>query len=105
MNMGRSRLLSVTFFAGLLCAAMVVNAAPLTPAQKKELNDITSDVRKVASLVNRKKTDEAEAALKDAETRLETLIKEAELQENDPQLRAVQKVIETQQGILGKATG
>lgn len=105
MDVRRSRFVLATLFAWMTCVASAAFAAPLTPAQKKELNDITSDVRKVSSLVSRKKVDEAEAALKDAETRLDALVKEAQLQDNDPQLRAIQKLLETQQGILGKATG
>jgi cytochrome c553 len=80
-------------------------AAPLTAAQKKELNDIRTDVGKVASLVSRKKIDEAEEALKDAEGRLDKLVQEADPPETDPLLRAVKRAIETQRNILAKATG
>jgi len=90
---------------GTILVAASADAAALSTAQKKELNDIRADAAKVASLVSRKKTDEAEDALKDAESRLEKLVKEAELKDNDIQLLAVRKVIETQRAILSKATG
>jgi hypothetical protein len=80
-------------------------AAPLTPAQKKELADITGDVGKIKSLVSRKKTDEAQQALEDAESRLKKLIADAMLMEDDRQLFAVRKQIEIQRGLLSKATG
>ena len=105
MDRGHTWLRRCLCVMSLLSVVAIAQAAPLTPAQRKELNDISSDVRKVSSLVGRKKTEEAEAALKDAESRLETLVKEAQLPDNDPQLRAAQKLIETQQAILSKATG
>ncbi|MDZ4684090.1 MAG: c-type cytochrome domain-containing protein [Planctomycetaceae bacterium] len=95
-----------------LCLAVVLGlagtfvwAAPLTPPLKKELADITSDVGKVRSLITRKKTDEAQQALDDAEARLKTLITDAQLMDDDRQLIAVRKQIEIQKGLLAKATG
>lgn len=85
--------------------AATVSAAPLTPAQKKELTDITGDVTKVRSLITRKKTDEAQQALDDAEARLKQLITDAQLMEDDRQLLAVRKQLEIQKGLLAKATG
>ncbi|HUQ72466.1 MAG TPA: c-type cytochrome domain-containing protein [Planctomycetaceae bacterium] len=86
-------------------AGTFVWAAPLTPPQKKELADITSDVGKVRSLITRKKTEEAQQALDDAEARLKKLIEEAMLANDDRQLIAVHKQIEIQKGLLAKATG
>lgn len=98
------RWLSLTVLGVTLCAGAWLSAAP-TPAQKKELGDISSDIRKVASLVSRKKFDEAEAAIKEAEERLDKLMKEGQLPETEPQVRVLQRLIETQQGVLAKASG
>jgi len=87
------------------CVDQSVWAAPLTAAQKKELADIRSEAAKISQLVSRKKIEEAEQALTDADSRLEKLVKEAELKENDLQLLSVKKVIETQRSILSRATG
>lgn len=99
-----SRWLPVLVLGAILCAGAWLNAAP-TPAQRKELGDISSDLRKVASLVSRKKFDEAEAAIKDAEERLDKVMKEGQLAETEPQVRAIQRLLETQQGLLSKASG
>ncbi len=104
MQRFRSQWLLITILGLTLCSGAWLSAAP-TPAQKKELNDISSDVRKVNSLVSRKKFEEAEAAIKDAEDRLEALVREGSLAETEPQLRTVQKLIETQQALLAKASG
>lgn len=100
---------ALPMLAGLLflltAAARPTLAAPLTAEQKRELSDIRSDAGKVASLVSRKKFEEAEQALSEAESRLEKIIKEAELSENDLQVRAIRKVIETQRALLTKASG
>ncbi|MDP1797281.1 MAG: hypothetical protein Q8K78_07355, partial [Planctomycetaceae bacterium] len=104
MQSRSSRWLMAAVLGLMLSTGAWLAAAP-TPAQRKELADVSSDVRKVASLVSRKKFDEAEAVIKDAEERLETLMKEGQLAETEPQIRALQKLIETQQGILAKASG
>ncbi len=104
MQSRSSRWLMAAVLGLMLSTGAWLAAAP-TPAQRKELVDVSSDVRKVASLVSRKKFDEAEAVIKDAEGRLETLMKEGQLAETEPQIRALQKLIETQQGILAKASG
>ena len=93
----------LTFCTGL--GAEVLLAAPPTPAQRKELGELLSDVKKVPSLISRKKADEAETALKDVEAALEKLLSEAEFPENDRQVAALQRVIELQKAALAKATG
>lgn len=95
--------------AGFLMLAIVVASsvavAAITPAQRKELADIRSDAGKAASLISKKKFEEAEQALKDAEDRLAALIKEAQLEETDPALTPVRKVIELQRANLAKKSG
>lgn len=83
----------------------VVEAAPPTPAQRRELASIAGDVRKIPSLISRKKTDEAEAALSEAEAALTKLLGEAEFEENDKQVAAIRKQLELQQANLAKASG
>jgi cytochrome c553 len=102
------RLLVAALLLAVVCFAVsgkVATAAPLTAAQKKELNDIRSDAGKASGLVSRKKFEEAEQVLGDAEARLDKIIKEAELPETDVQVRAIRKLLETQRSILIKATG
>lgn len=98
-----------TGLAGFLALAIMIASsvavAAITPAQRKELADIRSDAGKAAALISRKKFDEAEQALKDAESRLEALVKEAQLEENDPALGPVRKVIELQRANLAKKSG
>lgn len=95
--------------AGFLMLAVVVASsvafAAITPAQRKELADIRSDAGKAASLISKKKFEDAEQALKDAEDRLAAVIKEAQIEETDPALAPVRKVIETQRANLAKRTG
>ena len=79
--------------------------AAITPAQRKELASIRSDAGKAAGLINKKKFDEAEAALKGVEQRLETLVQEAMLEATDPALAPVKKVIEQQRANLAKKSG
>lgn len=95
--------------AGFLILAIVVASsvafAAITPAQRKELADIRSDAGKAASLISKKKFEDAEQALKDAEDRLAALMKEAQIEETDPALAPVRKVIELQRANLAKRTG
>lgn len=79
--------------------------APLTSAQKRELSEITDDVGKVRSLLSRKKVEEAEQALKDAEERLQKLVSDAQLMDDDRQLLAIRRQFELQRSALAKATG
>jgi len=87
------------------CATLLVLAAPPTPVQRKELGTLTSDVRKVPSLISRKKSEEAQAALDEVEKQLEALLGAAEFPENDRQVAALRKQIEIQKAALAKAAG
>lgn len=88
-----------------IIVASSVAVAAITPAQRKELADIRSDAGKVASLITKKKFDEAGQALKDAEDRLDKLVKEAGLAADDPALNPVKKVIELQRANLARKSG
>lgn len=98
-------LLAKASLAFVCCATFFVMAAPPTPAQRKELGELTSDVRKVPSLISRKKTEEAQAALDEVEKQLEALLGAAEFPENDRQVAALRKQIEIQKAALAKAAG
>lgn len=104
MSLTRSACLLVLASAGWLTISEQLVAAP-TAEQKKELADIQSDAKKVASLVGRKKTDEAEETLKECEDRLKKLIADAQLPDSDPQVKAAQRLLETQRALLAKAAG
>lgn len=80
-------------------------AAPLTPDQKKEVAGIKGDLSKVGGLIGKKKYDEAEKQIAEAEERLEKLIKEGKVDENDPILAPVFKLLSTHRLNLGRKTG
>lgn len=98
-------LLAKACVAFVCCATLMVLAAPPTPAQRKELGELTSEIRKVPGLISRKKTDEAQAAIDEVEKQLETLLGAAEFAENDRQVAALRKQIDLQKAALAKATG
>jgi hypothetical protein len=79
--------------------------AAITPAQKKELNALRADVGKITALINRKKIDEAEQTLADAEKRLEEYLESAEIPETDATLRSVRQLLDKQKTALKKAGG
>ncbi len=92
--------------ATLLAIAIVgVSLAAITPEQKKELKDIGTEIGKATSLTSKKKYDEAEAALKEVEDKLEKLIKDAAIPETDAALKPIRVQLEKAKSQLGKASG
>ena len=89
---------SVVLMAGLVAAAV-------TPEQKKELKDISSDITKATSLISKKKYDEAEEAIKILEQRLETLIKEGKVPETDNAVKPVRLALDKAKSQLVKVSG
>ena len=89
----------------LAIAAVGISLAAVTPEQKKELKDIGADITKATSLTSKKKYDEAEAALKEVEDKLEKLIKDASIPETDPALKPIHVQLEKAKAQLGKASG
>ena len=90
----------------LLAFAVVgISLAAVTPEQKKELKDIGADIGKATSLTSKKKFDEAEAALKEVEDKLEKFIKEASIPETDPALKPIHVQLEKAKAQLGKSSG
>ncbi len=102
--MRHAMLLGSLMLVGLTVDGYLYGAPP-TPAQRRELGELTSDVRKVPGLISRKKTEEAEAALTDIETRLTKALGEAEYADNDRQVLTLRRQIELQKAALSKATG
>lgn len=86
-----------------LCHSL--DAAPPTPAQRKELADIRSDAGKLRSLITRKKFDEARAEITALEDRLGKLAQEVQVTAEDPAIAGVQRVIDAQKALLDKADG
>ncbi len=90
----------------LLAFAVVgISLAAVTPEQKKELKDIGADIGKVTSFTSKKKFDEAEAALKEVEDKLEKFVKEASIPETDPALKPIHVQLEKAKAQLGKSSG
>jgi mono/diheme cytochrome c family protein len=94
-----------------LCLVVVLAGTPAessaapTPAQKKELGQLVSELNKVRGLITRKKFDEADAAINDSLQKLDQLIKDAGFAEDDPLVRKARQTLETQQANLAKAKG
>ncbi|MBX3450001.1 MAG: hypothetical protein KF777_10600 [Planctomycetaceae bacterium] len=82
-----------------------LDAAPPTPAQRKELADIRADAGKVRTLITRKKFDEARAEITALEDRLGKLAQEVQVTAEDPAIAGVQRVIDAQKTLLDKADG
>lgn len=95
-----------TLFAFMFAFALdAATAAPPTPAQRRQLSDMSSEVRKVSGFISRKKAEEAQAALSELEADLEKLLKEAEFPDNDRSLVTIRRLIDTQKTALSKLTG
>lgn len=96
-------------WAALLAVSLVAIGSPTlaapTPAQKKELSDISSDLRKVPSLISRKKIEDAEKELADVESRLDKLVKDAQIPDADPQVKGLRRQLEIQRTALERASG
>lgn len=85
--------------------AVGIATAAVTPEQKKELKDIGSEIKDISSLVSKKKYDEAEAALKEIDQRLEKLVKEGMVPETDPALKPVRIQLEKAKSLFAKGSG
>ena len=78
--------------------------AALTAEQRKDLKEIGSQLSKIASLVSKKKYEEAGAAIQTAEDRITQFVKEAGLKEADPLLKPIHFQLEKVKSLLNKAT-
>ena len=87
--------------AALLCTCA---DAAVTPEQRKELTQISRDVAEVATLIRRKKLDEAEQGLDAAEKKLNALI-EAGVSDSEPIVAGIQRNIGLRQRALAIQRG
>ena len=100
------RLLAI--FGSVLVSSLIVvgtaHPAVITAEQRKELTQIREDVADVEKLFKDKKYDEAGKALDEATSKLEKIIKDAELKPGDKLITPVQLLIEKQRQALTKAS-
>lgn len=91
----------------LILIGLMVGSLPgaITTEQKKELKEIGADVAKIASMISKKKYDDAATAIDNAEERIATFIKEAGIKDTDPVLKLVHSQVEKAKKQLTKATG
>ncbi|MEX1231735.1 MAG: c-type cytochrome domain-containing protein [Planctomycetaceae bacterium] len=80
-----------------------VHGAPLNKDQRKVVSEIKKDLAKVTSLSRAKKFDEAEELIKSAEEKLDNLILEAMLKDDDKIVIGQKKLIEAKRKILDLA--
>ena len=73
--------------------------------QRRELSLIRRDLNKVPGLVRRKKVKEAQAIIKQAEERLDKVVKEAKLRPNHRTVAGLKRFIQYQKQIILKAQG
>ncbi|WP_010586651.1 c-type cytochrome domain-containing protein [Schlesneria paludicola] len=78
------------------------SAATLTAPQRKELNEIGAEASKIASLVSKKKFDEASSAIEAAEARLSKFANNAGLKETDTALKPVRTKLDKVKKQLAK---
>jgi hypothetical protein len=78
-------------------------ATALTPAQKKELAAIRSELARVHTPIRHDAIDEAEKKTSDAEQRLEAFVKDAAVGDNDPHLATLRKMIAARRQAIEKA--
>lgn len=86
---------------------VVVTAAPaaITTEQRKELNQIREDIGDVAKLIKDKKYDEAGKMLDGFTTKLDKIVKDAELKPGDKLIAPVQLLIDKKKQELQKQGG
>jgi mono/diheme cytochrome c family protein len=92
--------LSCLILAGLTVGSL---RAAITADQRKELKEIGSDLSKIASLVSKKKYEDAGTAIQAAEERLTKFMEDAGLKQADPALRAIHVQLEKAKTLLDKA--
>lgn len=93
----------------LLCAMMFALAAEpasaaVTPEQRKEMGQLTRDLREATGLIRRKKLEEGEEILKQVETKLDALI-EAGVPEADRMVQGIKRSLGLAQRSLATQRG
>lgn len=95
-------LLTLLVLGGETC---VVQAAPLTSSQRRELSGLRRDISRAASYIRRKDVEEGEKLLNEAEATLSKIQKEAELPDTDRAIAGYRKQISIQRNLLLKLKG
>ena len=90
--------------SGLILVSTAFSAV-ITAEQRKELNQVREDVADVDKLIKDKKYDEANKALDEAATKIEKIVKDAELKPGDKMIAPVQLLIDKKKQTLQKLAG
>ncbi|GAB4142283.1 MAG: hypothetical protein Tsb009_12450 [Planctomycetaceae bacterium] len=83
----------IATFVILLSSTGIVHSAP-TPAQRKELLSIRRGLSKISLLLRRRKITEAQSTVKQAEERLEKLLKDAQFNPRDRSVLGVKRLLQ-----------
>jgi len=83
-----------------LTVSVVPTRAALTTAQRKELGKVSRDIRKLSSLIRRKKYDEADKSLSEIAAKVDTLAKG---NDKERAILLMKRQIEIQRGLLERA--
>ncbi len=99
---------SVIFLAGLATlGGFLIETAPahaiLTLAQRRELRDLETEIRRVNALIDDKDFDAAETKLKEIEDKVEKIQKEAKVSDKDRAIAGLKRAILLQRNQLTKA--
>ncbi|MEW4489565.1 c-type cytochrome domain-containing protein [Thalassoglobus sp. JC818] len=79
--------------------------AELTTEHRREIASLKRTVSRVGSLLRRDRYEEAEETIDEVESRLEAIIEEAGISEDDRALASIQSEIERQKGLMDKSSG
>jgi hypothetical protein len=83
-----------------LTVSVVPTRAALTAAQRKELGKVSRDIRKLSSLIRRKKYDEADKSLSEIAAKVDTLAKG---NDKERAILLMKRQIEIQRGLLERS--
>src|SRR5579863_761440 len=102
------RLLSAAVFASGLCLVVAVSLhadekKSLNAAQKKELAAIRTELNRIRMPIRHDSIDDADKKTTEAETRLESLVGEAALADDDPHIAPLRKLIAARRRAITKA--
>lgn len=92
------RLSLVVLLAALSALVPETASAQVTREKRAALGELSKEMRQVASLVRRKKLEEAEASIKEVEDRLKAL----EVPDNDRSVQILRRLIATQKQLIAR---
>jgi hypothetical protein len=103
MNARLARIVGIGFSIVLVAQVAPRAAAPLTPAQKKELSAIRGELARVHTPIRREAIGDSEKKISDAEQRLETLLRDGGISDNDSHIASIRKIIASRRQAIEKA--